>query len=170
MSYAEVRQLGAKDWPIYKEIRLRSLQDSPDSYASSYEREAAFTDEQWQERLSARGPASVFLLAELDSTVIGLVSGLLPAASEAFGNIFQMWVDPEYRGKGVGKLLLARIIHWAMSAKAAGLELGVTTSNIEAMGLYELAGFKRVGELAPLRESSELSTATMRLEFNESAE
>lgn len=166
MSYVEVRQLDAKDWPIHKEIRLRSLQDSPESYCSTFAREAAFTDAQWQERLSNSGAA--FLVAELDSNVIGLVCGALPAQGDAYGNIYQMWVDPEYRGNGVGKVLMARIIHWAMSAKAAGLELGVTTINVEAVSLYELAGFTAVGELAPLREGSELNVATMRLAFGES--
>ena len=168
MSYVEVRQLEASDWALYKEIRLRALQDSPDSFCASFDNEAAFTDEHWQERLGTDG--SAYLIAELDGNVIGLVCGVLPSTNDAYGNIYQMWVDPEFRGNGVGKVLLARIIHWAMNGKAPGLELGVTTINEEAVSLYELAGFTTVGELVPLRDGSELNVATMHLEFGKNDE
>jgi hypothetical protein len=33
---ARIRLIGAKDWTAFREIRLRSLLDSPDAFGSSY--------------------------------------------------------------------------------------------------------------------------------------
>jgi len=167
MSYVEVRQLGAEDWAGYKEVRLRALQESPDSFSSTFENESAFADDKWSERLGESG-GNTLLVAELDKKVVGVVCGALPATDDPFGTIYQMWVDPDYRGNGVGKLLLAHIIQWSVNAKLVGLALTVTTTNTEAVSLYELAGFASVGEPEPLREGSELQVRHMRLELAES--
>lgn len=168
MSYVEVRQLGLSEWEVYKEVRLRALQESPDSFSSTFERESAFSDEKWSERLGAgENDSNMFLVAELDKKVIGLVCGTLPAQNDSYGTLCQMWVDPDYRGNGVGKILLARMIQWGMSAKLVGLALTVTTINTEAVSLYELAGFSSSSELEALREGSELEVSSMRLELKE---
>jgi ribosomal protein S18 acetylase RimI-like enzyme len=166
MSYVEVRQLDSSEWEVYKEVRLRALQESPDSFGSTFEREAAFSDDRWSERLGA-DDNNTFLVAELDKKVIGLVCGTLPAQNDGYGTLYQMWVDPDYRGNGVGKILLARMIQWAMSAKLVGLALTVTTINTEAVSLYELAGFSSSTEFEALREGSELEVCSMRLELKE---
>lgn len=167
MSYVEVRQLGAEDWAVYKDVRLRALQESPESFSSTFERESAFADETWSERLGESG-SNTFFVAELDKKVVGIVCGALPVTGDTYGTIYQMWVDPDYRGNGVGKLLLAHIIQWSMKAKLVGLSLTVTVTNTEAVSLYTLAGFASIGELEPLREGSELQVSHMRLELSES--
>jgi ribosomal protein S18 acetylase RimI-like enzyme len=167
MSYVEVRQLDSSEWEVYKEVRLRALQESPDSFGSTFEREAAFSDDRWSERLGA-DDNNTFLVAELDKKVVGIVCGALPTQNDGCGTLYQMWVDPEYRGNGVGKVLLVRMIQWGMHAKLSGLALTVTTTNIDAISLYELAGFSSFGKLEPLREGSELQVCNMRLELDES--
>jgi len=51
MSNFEIKSLSECDWREYKTIRLESLQDSPDSFGSTYEREISFSPEQWKSRL-----------------------------------------------------------------------------------------------------------------------
>lgn len=51
MSKIEIRTLMPEGWLTYKSVRLPSLMDSPDSFGSTYEREASFPDPEWRSRL-----------------------------------------------------------------------------------------------------------------------
>lgn len=46
----DIFKLDPKDWEKYKKIRLEALQENPEAFGSSYEKEIAFPDETWQER------------------------------------------------------------------------------------------------------------------------
>ncbi|MDP2284085.1 MAG: hypothetical protein Q8L06_08090, partial [Pseudohongiella sp.] len=47
-----IRPLTPSDWQRYKSIRLRSLENSPDAFGSTFERELTLTDEEWQARVN----------------------------------------------------------------------------------------------------------------------
>ena len=51
MSDVKIRLLTLQDWRLYKSSRLTSLEDSPDSFGSTYEQEAALSDAEWLARL-----------------------------------------------------------------------------------------------------------------------
>lgn len=112
-----LHELAASDWSDYRAIRLRSLQDSPDSFASLYEREVQF----------------------------------------------QMWVDPDHRGEGVGRALVQHIIQWAVNRHVGSLQLSVTQTNLQAIALYQSLGFAPEGALEPLRTGSFLQCQLMTL-------
>ena len=54
-----VREVTADDWETLRDVRLAALREAPYAFASSYSREASFTEEQWRGRtdLSARSEA-----------------------------------------------------------------------------------------------------------------
>jgi len=53
-----------------------------------------------------------------------------------------MYVKPEYRGKGVNKLVLAALQDWCRERNIHELRLEVYTENLPAVKAYEKAGFK----------------------------
>ena len=171
MSEVIVRQLTNEDLKIYKETRLRSLNDWPDTFSASYERECEFSEEESSARVSVsdRVSQALPLIAELDEITIGIACGVVHSPGDKSAKIYQMWVEPEKRGQGVGKLLLDRIIDWAENAKIGNLELTVTTSNTEAVNLYQSYGFVASGGLEPLRPGSQLSTQNMVLKVSANA-
>jgi hypothetical protein len=53
-----VRRIRSDEWRLLKDVRLRALADSPESFGSSFEREVAFEDAIWMSR-AANGEGTV---------------------------------------------------------------------------------------------------------------
>ncbi len=99
----------------------------------------------WQEstfRALMRRPSASLLTAEADGAVVGFAV-LWFSAHE--GELGDLAVDPEHRGRGIGRTLLDRSIEEARLRGARTLYLEVRESNEAALELYETAGFDPVG-------------------------
>ena len=118
----------------YCEVRLAALRTDPQYFSSTYEREAAFSEETWRERLTGSGKATfvaqtsagvgekgreegggdyvgtVTVIAGRNAHASGIPSG---ADAEKTYLVFGMWVRPEHRRRGVGRRLMERILAWA---------------------------------------------------------
>ncbi len=154
-------------WQRYRDLRLRALRDSPDAFGSTYAAEAALPDAWWQARLSSASTsgADLPLLALVDGDHAGLAWVQLAPEASQIANLYQMWVAPEFRGHGVGRMLLEAAADWARSAGATELRLGVTIGDSPAFRLYSRAGFLPIGPPAPLRRDSPLLAQDMRLDL-----
>jgi len=163
MSEIEIRTLTLGDWATYRSIRLASLADSPDSFGSTYEHEALFPDSEWQSRLDpAERAANAFpLIAKSDGIPVGLSWGVIHEPGVEVAYIYQMWVSPEARGNGIGKLFLDHIAAWAKEKSCDFLALSVAISNDAAIGLYKASGFVLSGQTEALRKSSGLKIRSM---------
>jgi GNAT superfamily N-acetyltransferase len=157
--------LAPDQWAAYRELRLRALQDAPDAFGSTYAEAAALPLEKWRARLAtaAVSGSDLPLVAIADDALVGLVWIVRDAAKPAVCNVYQMWVAPEHRGRGVAQALLTRGIEWARASGASAMELGVTVADSPAVRLYARLGFERVGDPEPLREGSALLAQRMRL-------
>ncbi|WP_366942503.1 GNAT family N-acetyltransferase [uncultured Shewanella sp.] len=144
-----------------------SLQDSPDSFGSTYEHEIKFSKEEWLSRLGLDNQSkyALPLIAELNGMAMGLAWGGLHSSSDKTAHIYQMWIAPSVRGQGVGRLLLQKIITWAKEFDVDYVSLAVTTINMAAVKLYQTTGFEPYGALKSLREDSVLSVQPMRLKL-----
>lgn len=58
-----------------------------------------------------------------------------------YGYLGFMYVDPNYRGRGVNKMIIEGLKEWAHSKKIKELRLEVYNENIPALRAYEKAGF-----------------------------
>ena len=61
---------------------------------------------------------------------------------EPHGFIYDVWVAPQYRGKGVGKSLVSWAGDWARSKGYRKIKLEVAESNARARHVYEELGFR----------------------------
>jgi len=167
VSSFNIRALNKDDWSTYRELRLLSLQDSPDSFGSSYEKEFSFSRDKWVSRLDLDNmvKAALPLVAELNGVAVGLAWGLLHNPQDKTAHIYQMWVSPNVRGQGVGSLLLKNIIAWSNELNLDYVSLAVTTINKTAVKLYKTYGFEPFGALEVLREGSVLSVQPMKLKL-----
>src|SRR5262245_26935498 len=97
-----VRKLEPAQWPVYRALRLRALADSPDAFGSTLAIEQSRSAEDWSMRL-ARGATSdreLPLVAEVGPDAVGLVWARVDASEPSIVNVYQMWVAPEFRGRG----------------------------------------------------------------------
>jgi GNAT superfamily N-acetyltransferase len=153
-----VAAAGADDWELTRDTRLAALYDAPDAFASTYAREAAFTEAQWRARI--REDAVTFLAHADDGTVAaGMAGGILVYETP---ELVSMWVRPDRRGRGVGGLLVEAVAAWAGERGYPALSLWVTKANEPARRLYERLGFVATGEYQPLPSNPALAETRMR--------
>lgn len=72
--------------------------------------------------------------------------------------IIEIFVSPEYQGKGIGKTLLGYITDFAKKEGLEGLMVQTEAENIPAQKLYERMGFNRI-------ENKEWEGITYKLEL-----
>ncbi|GAB2882823.1 GNAT family N-acetyltransferase [Myroides odoratimimus subsp. xuanwuensis] len=147
-----MRRLGADDWRLWRGIRLRALEESPDAFGSTLARELAFGESEWRMRASD----SIVVLLDGEAVALGGSYGDPPGPLQ----VVAMWVAPEHRGRGLSTLVLDEII---ASARAQGrdLELDVVRTNEVAWRVYLARGFRPTGETQRLRPGSELLAERM---------
>ncbi len=167
MSKIDIIEITASDWEKYKCLRLASLKDSPDSFSSSYESEVSISKDEWKSRISiAKGLSQVIpLFGCVDGVAVALSWGVKHGPNSKSAHIYQMWVSPYFRGLGIGKALINKIIYWAKALQLNALCLDVTTTNKEAVQLYKSLGFIPRGEPKPLKKGSKLVVQPMQLDL-----
>ena len=141
-----VRRIGPRDWRLWRQIRLAALAESPQAFASTLEREQAFDDETWRDRLSGPGAC---VMAFVDQEPVGIAAAFVPDSSTA-PELVSMWVRPEWRSRQVGAGLVDEVLAWASESAYLEVRLWVVDGNTPAIRLYENTGFVFTGESQPL--------------------
>lgn len=155
-----VRKVSQDEWAALRDVRLAALGEAPYAFGSTYEREAAFGEEQWRGRLASR---SVTFFAFAGEPGAGEPAGLAGVYEEAGdADLVSMWVRPAARGLGVGQALVEAAADWAKARDHDALYLWVTESNPSARKLYERCGFTPTGERQPLPSDESLQEIRMR--------
>lgn len=99
----------------------------------------------WSEenlRQSFRNPDYLFLVAEEGAGVVGY-AGLFRVLDE--GDITNIVVDEEYRGRGLGKELTKSLLSEGKKCGIRAFTLEVRVSNSAAIHVYEQLGFVKEG-------------------------
>lgn len=90
-------------------------------------------------------PQGCLLVAEEDGRVVGMCSGqlLVSTAEGGFSLLVEdVVVDEEWRGRGVGRLLMEAISDWARDKKVRRLQLLADRNNAPALAFYRRLGWK----------------------------
>jgi len=162
-----IRRLARHEWREYRALRLRALADSPAAFATTLAQAQARQEADWSRQVASGtdSPSQIALVAEIDAQLVGLVWGGIDDSDPGRVHLTQMWVDPDFRDRGVGRSLLSAVISWAVRTSARSVLLSVTCGNGPATRLYASAGFEPVGRPGPLRPGSDLLVQPMQLEL-----
>ncbi|MEM7087318.1 MAG: GNAT family N-acetyltransferase [Bacteroidota bacterium] len=91
-------------------------------------------------------PHSRFV-AIVDQMVVGWCALSAASKREVYSGVAEntVYVSKAYRGKGVGKLLLSRLISESEKEGIWTLQANIFTQNLSSVKLHEQCGFRRVG-------------------------
>jgi len=94
-----------------------------------------------------RGPRHPVIVADVDGTVVGWASLNPFNARAAYDHVadFSVYVENSWRGKGIGRELLDRLIELARGIGFHKMVLAAMAYNSAGIALYTRAGFTRVG-------------------------
>ncbi|MBW8769053.1 MAG: GNAT family N-acetyltransferase [Gemmatimonadetes bacterium] len=162
-SIPTVRRFAASEWRVYRALRLDALRDAPDAFGSTLAREEAFPDDEWVQRLerAAVSPTELPIVVEDAARPIGLAWARIDPENDEVAELFQVWVDPLYRQRGVGRLVIDSALDWARASGVRQMLLSVALGPGSALEFYRRLGFVEVGAPVPLRNGSTARKQTM---------
>ena len=155
---AEIRRLTGADAALWQALRLEGLEEMPTAFLTTLEEARA----RRLEEVAARLDSSVTLGA-MAERLVGMLT-LAPMAGRAAhrGDIFAVYVAPEWRGRGLGRRLLDEAARIGRERGLLQLELHVEAENAAALKLYAAAGFEVTGRIPrAMREAKGFSDDLM---------
>jgi GNAT superfamily N-acetyltransferase len=161
------RRLGPDDWQIWRDVRLAALAEAPNAFASSLVKEQGYDEAAWRDWLHPdRGMKAV---ACADTAAVGLVGAWVPEDRHGAVELYSMWVQRSWRGRGVGDLLVTEVINWAREHNHKRVDLWIVDDNPTAGRLYQRHGFRATDEYQPYPNNPNLRERIMTRELNLSA-
>lgn len=135
-------------WQLHKSVRTRAVADAPYAFSTTLARTLGRSDDEWQRltRQRASDPNQVTYFAFDVDRPCGMSACIL---TEGDAEMQQVWVDPDYRRRGVGDALVEFAQTWSKSHGVKCLKVGVFDDNVGAVQFYLNAGFQDVGLTKP---------------------
>lgn len=136
------RAFTKQDAMAYRELRLRSLKEHPESFLFAYEEAVNWPLERFEKAMERP-----WVGAFNGKNMIGFV-GIMPNSSAKLkhkANVGPVYVVPEMRGKGIAKAMLQAIILKAQEMGIELLQLSANASHTEVVSLYKSVGFEPYG-------------------------
>lgn len=142
-----IQRIEPDEWPTLRDIRLRSLLDSPEAFGQRHSEAAAGTDAEWMANAnaSAKGNRRIWFFARDESDAsVGIVQARRRQPFDCL--LFSMWVAPEARRLGVGGALVDAVQSWGASWGARRVVLWVLAANEPALRFYDRIGFSLLAD------------------------
>lgn len=137
----EIHIAQPEEWEFFRDLRLRALNDSPEAFSSTFDREKQFTKDEWVSRMTN---GASFVASE-DGTGVGII-GVMQFEETKLTEykIVSMWVDLNHRGTHLARTLVDKAKAWARTKNASSIYLHVESNNKAATKFYEKVGFKQI--------------------------
>ena len=138
--------LEPKDSSDYRRIRLKSLKEHPDLFAAKYDEQVQLEKLYFEKQIEINSQEAFMVGAYSVGCLIGICGFL--GKSDYFddaGTIYQMYVLPEWRNKGIGHGLVQLVKDTVTKKETfAKITLDVSPANNSAIHVYEKSGFKKI--------------------------
>ncbi|RXK84775.1 amino acid adenylation domain-containing protein [Chlorobaculum sp. 24CR] len=158
-----IRSAETGDRLLFRDISLRSIRESPDAFVATLDQVQNEPLDYWEQLFDfiIDSPLDNMFLAFLGQRCLGFTAARIDANDPALSELRWMWVDRDFRGKGVGVRLLDKATEWTDSRGSRKMELWVSETQKAAIRLYASKGFVETGESGFLRPGSPLRARKM---------
>ena len=164
MTTAEVRRIRADEWAELRALRLAALRDSPLAFGSTYERELAFTPDQWRRWAADAAAGAEYIAVAADGTRwVAMARGSGDEEDPRSAFVTAVFVAPEWRKRTLGRAVSESVIDWARRRGCDSIRLHVAGWNDAARHLYESLGFEPTGATELLPHDPTITEIEMRL-------
>lgn len=145
MAFVAIRLLGPEDVEVFRRIRLEALRSEPASFASSAEDWERLPDEEWRRRVTG----NPIFVAFQDESPVGIMGLIRERSSKTAhrATIVMVYVQKRYRGTGLSRKLLDKVIVHARETGVRQLELAASVENPAAIRFYGNEGFREIGRI-----------------------
>ena len=136
-----IRKLDPSDAQNFQHLHLKARRTDADVFVSTLEEEQNCTLEQIKQRLQTNYILGAFNNDKLLGTLV-----FMEQEKQKFkhiGILGGMYVDPDYRGRGVNRKIIGRLKQWSISQDITEMRLDVYDNNLTAIKAYEGAGFTK---------------------------
>jgi ribosomal protein S18 acetylase RimI-like enzyme len=146
MTECVIRPFVESDLAEYRRARLTALKDHPEAYSCSWEEEREFGDPVFLDRILPE-PPSLMLGAFAGPHLAAMAVLVVPqrAKTRHVGTINGVYVEPAFRGTGLGRALMEALLASARESGLLAVTLTVSVGNESARRLYAGLGFERYG-------------------------
>jgi RimJ/RimL family protein N-acetyltransferase len=143
-----IRRILPGEADLFKQMRLRSLQEAPYAFPATYEAALQRSLESWREQAerTALGSDRATFIAFSDDIPVGMAALYRREENVEAGELLQVWVSPEYRGTRLAWDLMDVIFQWAGENHFHSVIAGVTKANARAVRFYTRYGFSMLEE------------------------
>jgi RimJ/RimL family protein N-acetyltransferase len=143
-----IRRIQPGEADLFRHMRLKSLQDAPDAFSSTYDLAILRSAESWREQAesTAQGSDRATFIAFSDAAPIGIAALYRFEDQGEVGEVMQVWVDPEFRGTRVATDLMDVVFKWAGENNFRRIIAEVTKVNARALRFYTKYGFSFTDE------------------------
>jgi RimJ/RimL family protein N-acetyltransferase len=137
----DVRPISSDDWPLFRSLRLASLEEAPDAFSTRFAQWRDAGEARWRGRLRDVPFNAVGFFEGMPAGIVGATH----RDDQGGTTLVSLWVTPAARGKGVGEALVAAVVAWAQAHNLRRVNLDVREANARAVALYERCGFAYAG-------------------------
>jgi len=137
-----IRPALPEDWEAWRDLRLAALAEAPDAFGeSSILIDGRERDDPGWRTVTAAQRSRILLFAERDGHPVGMVVARVSPRNPREAQLYGLWVAPEARRGGAGRMLIDAAMRWARFAGAAEISGYVRDDQAAARQLYRGAGF-----------------------------
>jgi len=143
-----LRRIQIDEGELFKWMRLTALRQSPFAFASTYKAALPRSPESWSEQANstAQGSDRCTFIAFSDDSPIGIAALYRTEEENDVGELVQVWVSPEHRGKGVARDLMDAVLQWSSANGFRTVVATIGKDNVRALRFYQEYGFKPESE------------------------